>query len=440
MTSQDGETAKDLMGLWDALERTMPRWMRQRREEDAALRVRYRNGSIVAARAPGRRAGRSIDAQLFFADEAAFIPDLQTQLRAAEPAVEAAHGLCALASTSDGLGTHFARLYLGNRQAAQEGRRGKYSCHFAGYQARPGRDAAWWERQMAANRDDPLTMLREYPRNEEEAFRSAGGLVYNVTADHLVVRERPANAPIYRSFDWGDTTENPFVCVWAWHDETQPPGLAFHPDANVLDLSPDIANDYVNGLDELWAYKRAPNTGEPLDKNNHFCDALRYLTHGLRLFGYVYVYRVLVIRPGAIKPMDPLGALQRVIQLSGWEPVAHGRWTAGRNVEPIRRSIGDPAGKTWIDLAHAHTRRGVFNLRIQPYTHPPGRKKIAQGILWNTALLKGTYPRELEQHVGGRQARGSRTEPQTIEESLAKFGEEIENPTLARRVLSRYRP
>jgi hypothetical protein len=438
-TSQDIPTANDLTELWDGLESTMPAWMRQRRTKDSISRISLANGSTWAVRAPGRRGGRSIDAQIFYADEAAFILDLQAQLRAAEPAVEAAHGICAQTSTSDGLGNYFARHYLSSMRQTT-----KFTPYFAGYEARPDRDEAWWQRQMELSRDDPLAMYREYPRSVEEAFRAAGGLVYHVTQSHLQKLDRPSHAAIYRGMDFGNTSANPFVCLWLWHDHRKSPGILFDPDCTIVDASPDVAGQYVDGLDELWAYRRDPNTDLIVKENDHFCDALRYVVHGMKLFGLVYVYRILVVRPGEIDPMDPIGAIHRVLELSGWEQMDRERWRAGRNIEPVKATVGDPAGKAWIDLAHAQTRKGKFNLRVRPYERPKGPEPVEQGILWLKALLKGVYPKELQQLMTPKQEREKRwrrgRRPLSLEESLALFGKELDNPALVRKVVSRYRP
>ncbi len=155
----------------------LPDWMRARlpalmRENSSELA--WDNGSRVLSLPATTNAGRSLTASFVILDEAAFLAWAEQLYTALKPTIDGGGKLIIL-STANGVGNLFHRLW--NRAAQGYG---SFFPIFLPWTARPGRDAAWYQRVLE-DADDPATVPQEYPATAEEAFLVTGNVRFAKT-------------------------------------------------------------------------------------------------------------------------------------------------------------------------------------------------------------------------------------------------------------------
>lgn len=160
----------------------VPSLTRDRRGE-----LGFANGSILRAKAATQRAGRSFTATLVIMDEMAFQHWGKLVLNAAERTIEAGGQLIVI-STANGVGDTFQKLW--QRAASGES---DYRAIFLPWQARPGRDQDWYDRQVR-NAEDPSLVPQEYPANAREAFLTSGKVRFQ--PGWIAAQERYRTTPI----------------------------------------------------------------------------------------------------------------------------------------------------------------------------------------------------------------------------------------------------
>lgn len=165
--------AKELTGFRLAgICHRLPDWMKARiwkagKPDSKAHETLFDNGSRVVS-LPSN-AGRSYAATFVLIDEADFNPNLDAVMEAVEPTVDGGGWLIMLSTSDKSLPqSRFKQMY----RAATEGKNG-YSALFYGWDAHPGRDAAWHERAVAKSLADTGALdwvYQEYPSTAEEAL------------------------------------------------------------------------------------------------------------------------------------------------------------------------------------------------------------------------------------------------------------------------------
>lgn len=183
---------------------------------------------------------------------------------------------------------------------------------------------------------------REYPSRVGDSFSAATGLVYpNFGSANIrdLGEPRGFGWEIYRGFDWGQTTD-PTVCLWIAHDPTRPPGLIVHPSC-------------TNTIREFQSYRLDEKTDYPKDKDNHSCDALRYVVVTEKLSGLVYVFQEYYKYNSAAIRLD--GIAREVHAMTGWH-VPHGSEmvigsaTPGPDAYIVKDSVADRSMPMYISM------------------------------------------------------------------------------------------
>jgi hypothetical protein len=139
----------------------LPRVVKRNTEELA-----WENGSRVESLPSRTTAGSGYTASLVILDEFAKNPNADTVYTAVKPTIDGG-GKLVILSTAHGTGNLFHDLVT----RAQAGA-GRFAFHFLPWQARPGRDAAWYA-EVAADAVDMAHMQQEYPASPEEAFAAS---------------------------------------------------------------------------------------------------------------------------------------------------------------------------------------------------------------------------------------------------------------------------
>ncbi len=112
-------------------------------------------------------AGRSFTASLVILDEAAFLQWANPLYTAIKPTIDAG-GQFVILSTANGIGNLFHQLWVKAVAGVND-----FLYIFLPWWSRPGRDAAWYAKQLNEY-TDPMQVLQEYPATPEEAFISSG--------------------------------------------------------------------------------------------------------------------------------------------------------------------------------------------------------------------------------------------------------------------------
>lgn len=189
------------------LEARLPAFLRWPRGKDneSTLEFPLRDSRINALPST-KDAGRGEGATLVLMDEFAFHEYGSLNYAAIKPTIDAG-GRMVVVSTANGLGGPFADLWTDARldagpvdtgtgiwQQQGPGPNG-FVPVFLDWSCRPGRDAAWLERQRAEY--SPLLLKQEYPANPTEAFIVSGRPVFD--ADALEAVFDTDAAPLERS-------------------------------------------------------------------------------------------------------------------------------------------------------------------------------------------------------------------------------------------------
>lgn len=161
--SKDGDAAREVIkrarGVYNRLA-DKPHALTISNTEEIA----FTNGSRLKAFASSSDAGSSFTASLLILDEFAKNPRADDIYTAAKPTIDD-NGAVIVLSTAKGEDNVFARLWH-----RAEGALGNLKAVFIAWHARPGRDAAWYERTSA----EALSLAhhkQEYPSTPAEAFQ-----------------------------------------------------------------------------------------------------------------------------------------------------------------------------------------------------------------------------------------------------------------------------
>lgn len=354
--NQDRAYAAEFLKRFMAVLKALPTWMQPTPTKQTESLIEFKkhgDGCSIRIVAATENAARSATADLVIFDEAAYIEWLREALQAATPSVEHAKGQIILLSSSDGPSGAFYDTWMG---APGNG----FTTIFLPWSAHPNRDQAWYEREKSKHLRDPLHVAREYPSTAEEAFSAGPNRLYPLlTADrHRVKVAIGADWKRYRGIDWGWSGAHLFVCLWAAHDPTSLPRLTIDPDC-------------VETWRMMLAVSRDPDTGKPIDEEDHAPDVARYLVGTFGLVGHVHIYRELVVRNAAERSPSKLAA--DIHKLSGWrfpetaDPSDIGKYEQGSG-EKYEGSCADKRGGGWIKQFND------WGLGLIPHTAPDPRQ------------------------------------------------------------------
>ena len=143
----------------------------------ASLTLEYANGSHLVAMASTENAGRGRAFSVVVQDEADYHPHLAENFAAVKPTIDSGGQLIMLSSMDKGRVDSLFRNII--RGAPGNG----WHLSFTGWQARPGRDQAWYEQTKAnvpasAGMSPELYMEQEYPGTIEEMLAPSRALAY----------------------------------------------------------------------------------------------------------------------------------------------------------------------------------------------------------------------------------------------------------------------
>jgi hypothetical protein len=167
--SKRDEEASELLGRIKGMDSRLPDWLRATAIIAANNGHAYELANGSKAHAFPTTGGRSYTGSLVLVDEADFMPDLDGQINAVKPTVDAG-GQMVMISTVDKSQPEspFKRIYRGAKAGATEWR-----AVFLSWRDRPGRTAEWYEAQRAdafARTGSLDDLHQEYPASPEEAL------------------------------------------------------------------------------------------------------------------------------------------------------------------------------------------------------------------------------------------------------------------------------
>lgn len=164
--AEANELLRRIKDLYDRL----PDWMRQAGPvltKDNTEELVWANGSRVRSLPASQGAGRGHTASLVILDEAAFLQFAGQLFTALKPTIDAG-GQLVIISTANGIGNLFHQLWIKAVAGLSD-----FTTIFLPWWSRPGRDAAWYARQLAEY-TDPQMVKQEYPATATEAFLVSG--------------------------------------------------------------------------------------------------------------------------------------------------------------------------------------------------------------------------------------------------------------------------
>lgn len=349
--------------------------------------------SEIQAFAGSKKTGRSLTANLFIIDEAAFIENIEETHRAATPTLEESGGQSVIISTSDGP----KGFFYDEAQKAIEGKAidedsiQAYRFWFWSVFDHPGRDESWYERMARKHSHRARHMQYEFPRTPEEAFMSAGGRIYPdfvkrpVPEGHLLdldaetLKRRP-EWDRYRCLDWG-TSKSALVVLWVVHIPSKRPRLTVHPDC-------------VHTIREMQAYSYKEGTTEPDKKHDHAPDALRYGVVTFNLTGHVHVYREMYIQDLKSGGYTTQGVIAEIRKRSGWQLVDEraNTWRHGPDVEAFRGTVYDRSNAILGNEFWAMKEQSCPHVAPTNESGSSPRSEVANGIDMVNKLVVGGMP------------------------------------------------
>lgn len=155
--------------------------------------VQFKGGGSITVYPSTESAGIGEANQLVVGDEAAFHPYGAQNYAAILPSLSAGGQFITLSTADPTLGP--AGFYHDLYFAAKRGENG-YKAVFVPWEARPGRNLEWYEREKRKYSGDPEAFAAFYAETDEEAFVGKSGLVYPEFGTGHVVSESP--------LAWGD--------------------------------------------------------------------------------------------------------------------------------------------------------------------------------------------------------------------------------------------
>jgi hypothetical protein len=134
-------------------------------EKNNTEEMAWANGSRIQSLPSRKTAGSGYTASLIVLDEFAKNENAQALYTAVKPTIDGGGAMIVL-SSAHGTGNLFFSLVERARQGL-----GRFTFRFLPWQARPGRDDAWYA-AVAADAVDSSLMRQEYPATSEEAFEA----------------------------------------------------------------------------------------------------------------------------------------------------------------------------------------------------------------------------------------------------------------------------
>ncbi len=245
----------------------------------------------------------------------------------------------------------------------------------------------YWRRQTIADPTDfnnrTIDFKREFPITLEECFEAAAGRVHPEFSRETHVRAlnwtKDQELGRYRAIDWGG--RDPFVCLWLVH-LAGPPGLSVDPGCESL-------------CKELFAYRRDPDSHEPIHDASHGPCALRYAVTTFYLTHHVHIYREFYEPHHSFGGRNLLELAEHVHSTSDWLEVAPHVWECGAWGETFTGGVADRSRPDSIQLFNAHgfDLIGQVNLNTRKAGHSAQHKtEVEQGIDRVNELVLATVP------------------------------------------------
>lgn len=158
------EMMRRITAMWDrlpeSLKASLPAVKKRNTEE-----FTWENGSAIHALPSRKSAGSGYTASLIILDEFGKNENAAKLYTAVKPTIDGG-GKMIILSTANGAGNLFHDM-VEKARAGQS----RFAFRFLPWQARPGRDAAWYK-SVAADAIDATLMKQEYPETPEEAFEA----------------------------------------------------------------------------------------------------------------------------------------------------------------------------------------------------------------------------------------------------------------------------
>jgi hypothetical protein len=189
--------ANKMLGRVKRLYERLPPWLlaaTPARTTDNTTVQGWANGSRIESLPASPGSGRSETASVVILDEAAFLQFADALFSALKPTIDGGGQLIML-STANGIGNLFHQLWLKAAAGLNS-----YVTIFLPWWARPGRDAAWYARQLA-DYPDPAIVKQEYPANATEAFLVSGRTRF---PSDWIAAQAPHVRPGIPVVDWPD--------------------------------------------------------------------------------------------------------------------------------------------------------------------------------------------------------------------------------------------
>jgi len=168
--SRRDEEAQYLLDRMKEMYNRLPNWMQARRVQISNAHMWQLSNGSVAYGFP-TTAGDSYTASVALIDEADLVPDLDRLLNAVKPTIDGGGRMIMLSRSDNADPTStFKRMYKAARSGSSP-----WKSIFLPWDARPDRDAAWYEaqKQDVMSRDGVLDALyKQYPSTDEEALQA----------------------------------------------------------------------------------------------------------------------------------------------------------------------------------------------------------------------------------------------------------------------------
>lgn len=174
-------------------------------ETDNTEEMRWSNGSAIQSLPSRQTAGSGYTASIIVLDEFAKNPNARALYTAVKPTIDGG-GKMVILSSAQGADNLFYDLVTKARKTL-----GRFVFRFLPWDARPGRDAAWYA-AVAADAIDESHMKQEYPATPDEAFEATevnAFLANRALWDACYVEMPPLDArePLVVAADAGETDD-----------------------------------------------------------------------------------------------------------------------------------------------------------------------------------------------------------------------------------------
>lgn len=235
-SQRDDEAIKLLERLHDTYDR-LPEWIKERAgiKTDSAHEFGLLNGSNAQA-LPGSAGGRSNAATYVLVDEADFIDDVGSLIKAARPTIDAGQNKMVVISTANikQIGGYFQQLYT----AARDNPLGKWKAIFLPWTADPRLTREWYDERIAeAMRTDGSLdgMYKEYPETDAQALSARSQNTrytprWIIALSHIMPGFLPPDAPLL-----------PTLLVFKKPDPTRRYGIGLDPAGGMADSDESVA-------------------------------------------------------------------------------------------------------------------------------------------------------------------------------------------------------